>query len=176
MACPKCGFRFDHDEAIAFLSAHHSEDNYKADEAAAAVEAVDVLERAKALLASHEAAGEEDEDEVEPDPIDMICPHCLTHYRARLPVGDTTRCDNCLEDFVVYELIGEPSKGILEGLNPLAWFVEKCPQCRSAATKLGSIRQTPKWFTADKVWHGRLDYYLCEKCRITWFRSGGFGT
>lgn len=178
MACPKCGFRFDHDQAITFLSAHKPEDNYKADQAAAAVEAVEVLERAKALIASHEAASEEveDDDEVEPDPISMICPHCLAHYRARIRVGDTARCDHCLEDFVVYALIGEPSKGFLEGLNPLAWFFEKCPQCRSAPVRLGRIEKRPEWLAADTLWHGFADYYLCKQCRITWLRSYGFRT
>ena len=171
MACPKCGFRFDHDEAIAFLSAHNPDDNYKAEEAAAAVEAVDVLERAKALLASHEAATEdaEEEDEVEPDPFDMICPHCLTEYRARLHVGATTRCDNCLEDFVVCKHIGEVSSGVLQGLNPLSWFAsEQCPQCHSVAVELGKgERFSPSGSALTYVtpW-----YYLCKKCRITWQR------
>jgi tetratricopeptide (TPR) repeat protein len=175
MACPKCGFRFDHDEAIAFLSAHNPDDNYKAEEAAAAVEAVDVLEQAKALLASHEAASEvvEDEGEVEPDPFDMICPHCLTEYRARLHVGETTRCDKCLEDFVVCKHIGEVSSGVLEGLNPLSWFAsENCPQCRSAAVKLGKgERFSPSGSALTYVtpW-----YYLCNKCRITWQRHRTF--
>jgi len=244
MACPKCGFRFDHDKAIAFLSASKPEDNYKADLAPVAVEAVDVLERAKALLASHEAAtsdetalleeiaqlerqmegsekearttgdwsrdtelsanllalkqklkeiqkagrkaasrkkskqqrNEDRSSSSEPDPIDTICPHCLAHYRARIHVGDTTRCDRCLEDFVVYTFIGEPSRGFFEGLNPLALIFEKCPQCRSAAVRLGRITKPPEWWSADTVWHGFADYYLCNQCRITWVRSGGLRT
>ena len=136
-------------------------------------ECLDELE--SALKDKKEAEEVEDEDEVEPDPISMICPHCLAHYRARLHIGETTRCENCLEDFVVYALIGEPSTGLLEGLNPLAWFAsEKCPQCRSVAVKLGRIEKPPEWLSADAVWHGFADYYLCKKCRITWLRSYGF--
>ncbi len=180
MACPKCGFRFDHQGAIAFLSAHQPEDNYKADEAAPAAEAVDVLERAKALLARHEAAtdeAEDDEDDVEPDPIDLICPHCLTPYRGRIRVGATTRCDHCLEDFVVCRHVPEPTTGLLEGLNPLSWFAsEKCPQCRSAAVNLGKARKEGQWLSADKVLHAYAWYYQCQKCRITWHRSGAYTT
>jgi hypothetical protein len=250
MACPKCGFRFDHGEAHAFLSAYKPEDNFKADEGLAAVEAVDVLERAKALLACHEAAtsdenalleeiaqlerqleGSEKEarttgdwsrdtelnavllalkqklEEIqkagrkaasakdnkqqrqgkrsgrsslsEPDPIDMICPHCLTGFRARLHVGATTRCEKCLEDFVVCrhmpaESFGDILLESIKGMNPLSWFAsEKCPQCRSVAVKLGNAYHDAGYIVGDGRMVPKRVYrpcYLCNKCQITWDR------
>lgn len=54
LACPQCGFRFNHEEAIAFLSGYKPEDNFKADLAPIAVEQAEVLERLKALQAKQE--------------------------------------------------------------------------------------------------------------------------
>lgn len=181
MACPKCGFRFDHNRAIAFLSAYNSDDNYKASEAAQAAEVSDVLERAKAVLAKHEAASEEveDDDEVEPDPISMICPHCLAHYRARLHVGATTRCDECLKDFKVHRHVSAEELGgflveAIKGLNPLTWFAsEKCPECRSVADKLGKSYSDAGYVLFDGKMIPQSAYrrcYRCSKCRMTWDR------
>ncbi|QEL17866.1 hypothetical protein [Limnoglobus roseus] len=76
MACPKCGFRFDQQQAIAFLSAHDSDDNYKAEAAAQAAEATDVLERAKAVLAKHEASSADHGTNARNDPLYGDCAHC----------------------------------------------------------------------------------------------------
>lgn len=76
MACSKCGFRFDQQQAIAFLSVHDSDDNYKADEAAQAAEASDLLERAKAVLAKHEASSAAHGTDARNDPLYGDCANC----------------------------------------------------------------------------------------------------
>jgi len=158
MACPKCGYRFDHLEAHAFLSAYKPEDNYKADLAPVAVEMTDTLEKVNALLAQAQAMSEQasqdeddEEEEVEPDPFDMISPHCLTKYRARLHIGSTTRCEQCLEDFVVYKRIDTSPRGLFA----LFGASVKCPQCGGVA-----VRQVK-----------RQEVYLCKTCRVNWYAT-----
>jgi DNA-directed RNA polymerase subunit RPC12/RpoP len=118
MACPKCEFRFDHHQAMAFLSAHDPGDNYKAGEAAPAVEAVGILERAKALLARQEQT-------------------------AGSSSGESTTSRPAARPIPPEQGTGSKVGGIVAGF--WNWLTKyKCPNCRSRKTSVLSNSMTDK--------------------------------
>lgn len=163
MACSKCGFRFDHREAIAFLSAYDSDDNYKAAQAAQSLELSDVLERAKAVLAKHEAA-----DAGTPSPgtapsrahppgyapnpvVEAITGAQRAAKKREVEVGPDNRnaplycdCANCGKPL---DITGVASDESVE-----------CPHCRAShVTRAGvlNLRNTPQRVD-PRGWFGRL--------------------
>ena len=122
MACPKCGFRFDQQQAIAFLSAHDSDDNYKANEAAQAAEASDVLERAKAVLARHEASSAAHGTDAQNPPLYGDCANCGKPLDITAVASDeSVDCPHCRTSHVtkagVLNLRNTPQR-----VDPRGWF------------------------------------------------------
>ncbi|MBX9679646.1 MAG: hypothetical protein K2X38_12860 [Gemmataceae bacterium] len=52
---------------------------------------------------------------------EFICPHCCTVYTGTLPLGATTTCDRCSEEFPVLLFLGNQN-GVLRMMD--GWMFE----------------------------------------------------
>jgi hypothetical protein len=114
---------------------------------------------------------------------EFICYHCCAIYTGTLPLGATTTCDHCCEEFVVLQFRGHQEcwkrkGGILgfavdfavasAGLS-LAGFKLVCPACgkRESCQKIGEKHHEQR--VIRQRWHNCwTDFYCCLTCRVTW--------